>query len=56
MFRAWLEAMPPLTDIGLDENGEPRLYDKSRLRPTGSGTPTPSAMLTAARRSMCCVS
>jgi hypothetical protein len=35
MFRAWLEAMPPLTDIGLDEHGDPRLYDKSRVRPYG---------------------
>lgn len=34
-FRDWLAAMPPLTDVGLDESGHPRIVDKATIKPYG---------------------
>lgn len=34
-FRAWLAAMPPLSDVGLDAPGNPRIVDKASIRPYG---------------------
>lgn len=33
VFVAWLAAIPQLTDIGLSEDGAPRLFDKSEVTP-----------------------